>query len=484
MGGKSFQNSIMNKKGFPSTMKHTPMTPSHPEQGTPLINQVLSFFETLLAAHSETGTSPKEALPRPRRGHPETLSFSHLWLACLLGIFRQAKGIADVWRLLTLGPLGTFASIQISQQGVRQRLLHAGLDGVAHLLEQVNAALWAQENEVNALPLASFAPHVVALDESTLEAVARLCDDVRHLPSKSPVLLAGKLAGLFDLRRQQWVRLQFRSDAAAHCRVGAFLLLEGLQKGSLILADLGYFSFAGFDYLTDQGYYWISRLKPRVSFERLHVFFEQGQTLDAMIWLGVHRSDQAAHAVRLIQFCHGDTLYQYVTNVCDPHLLPMCEVAQLYARRWDIELAFKLLKCHLGLHFWWACDPLLVMQQIYFTLIVAQVLHHLQLSIATVAQVDPFDVSLPTLLTLLTEACWPCPAGLVTTLAQKGRFHKLIRPHQRVQMQAPCIDPQQIKPLPDGIVLQRRARRCPSKTPVHPRSTSPLDFRLLPRFLI
>ncbi len=215
-----------------------------------------------------------------------------------------------MWRLLTLGPVGSFASIQISQQGVRQRLLHAGLKGVAHLLEQVNTALDAQGTDANALALASFAPQVVALDESTLEEVARLCEDVRRLPTASPVLRAGKLAGLFDLRRQQWVRLHFRSDVLAHCRVGAFLLLEGLQKGSLILADLGYFSFACFDYLTDQGYYWVSRLKPRCSYQRLHVFYEHDQTLDALVWLGVHRSDQAAHVVRLLQFRHGDTLYK------------------------------------------------------------------------------------------------------------------------------------------------------------------------------
>ena len=34
----------------------------------------------------------------------------------------------------------------------------------------------------------------------------------------------------------------------------------------------------------------------------------------------------------------------YLTNVCDPQLLSLGEVAQLYARSFDIEMAFRVLK--------------------------------------------------------------------------------------------------------------------------------------------
>ena len=50
----------------------------------------------------------------------------------------------------------------------------------------------------------------------------------------------------------------------------------------------------------------------------------------------------------------------------------MWEIAYLYSRRWDSELAFKLLKCHLGLHIWWGACPELVMIQRWLALIVAQ----------------------------------------------------------------------------------------------------------------
>jgi hypothetical protein len=461
-------------------MKHTPFSSIAPDGSTPLITHVLAFFEQLLVP-SEAETTEVGR----KRGNPGVLSWSHLWLAALLGLFRRAEGIADLWRLICLSPIGSFSPVCLSQQAVRQRLLSAGLAPLEHLLAQVNAHLQSRPLPTSALPLASFAKEIVALDESTLDRVARLCDDTAHLAKDSLLLRVGKLAGLFDLRRQCWRRLQFRSDASAHCKTAAALLLEDLPKGSLILADLGYFGFHWFDYLTDQGYFWISRLKANSSISApIHVFFQQGETLDALVWLGAHRSNQAAHAVRLVQFRVGKTLYQYITNVRDPQLLPLHEIAQLYARRWDIELAFKLLKQHLGLSLWWGCNQRLVLQQLYLTLIIAQVLHHLQLEIAAAAGVDPFDVSLPTLITTLTQACLPTPQGLVPTLVERGRFLKLIRPHGRLRTQAPILEPHQLLPAPLELVLQRRARHTSPKKKKHPRTTSPFDFRFLPRFLI
>ena len=40
----------------------------------------------------------------------------------------------------------------------------------------------------------------------------------------------------------------------------------------------------------------------------------------------------------------GGTLYRYVTNVLDPRQLSLRQLAELYARCWDIELGFRLVK--------------------------------------------------------------------------------------------------------------------------------------------
>ncbi|GAC1403427.1 MAG: hypothetical protein NVSMB49_20870 [Ktedonobacteraceae bacterium] len=464
-------------KGWFLPMKHTarPTEVASPSQA--LLTHVLSFFEMVLdSCESQTRSTGSP-------GRPASLTLSHLLLVCVRGLFERVEGLRPLWRLLLLQPLGSFAPVQISYQAVRQRLLSLRLAPFRRLLAQVNCALQQRASFPPATDLAPFAPQIVALDETTLDAVARLCDDTEHLPASSRQLLVGKLVGLFDIRRQHWLRLEFRSDVLAHCKTGALLLLEELAAGSLIVADLGYFGFAWFDYLTQQGYWWLSRLKPNTSYELRHIFYEHDEVLDALIWLGTGRN-QAAHACRLVQFRHGTTLYRYVTNVIDPLQLSLSEIAQLYARRWDIELAFRLLKEHLQLRYWWACEPILVLQQLWLTLIVAQVLHHLQAEIAARAGVDPFDVSLPTLLEVLTEARWPTPNGLIATLVERGPRLGLIRPHRRLHREGPQIPAEHIVPLPARLTLTRPARRVKSKRPRHPRTSDPFQARFVPLLIL
>ena len=212
---------------------------------------------------------------------------------------------------------------------------------------------------------------IVALDESTLDKLKRLTPDLQGLSNGSAHLLAGKLAGLFDLRRQQWRCVQLRTDVLAACNTGVLMLLDGLPLGSLILADLGYFSFVWFDYLTEQGYYYISRLRTNGSYLIKHIYYqdEEHHVLDAVVWLGAHNTCKAGHVVRLVQFELHGKLHRYITNVIDPLQLPMLELAQLYARRWDIELTFKLLKRDLGMHIWWAARQELVEIQLWIALI-------------------------------------------------------------------------------------------------------------------
>src|SRR5262249_46968927 len=174
-------------------------------------------------------------------------------------------------------------------------------------------------------------------------------------------------------------------------------MVYGLPFWSLVLCDLGYFAFEWFDDLTDRGYYWISRQRAGTSHEVIHAFHEDGETFDGLVWLGAHRADRAAHEVHLVQFRAGDTLSRYITNATDPAALPMRDIARLYARRWDFELAVKAVKRHLGLHLIWSAKPVVVQQQVWAVLIIAQIFQALRLEIAGRAGADPFEVSLPLL---------------------------------------------------------------------------------------
>jgi IS4 transposase len=73
------------------------------------------------------------------------------------------------------------------------------------------------------------------------------------------------------------------------------------------------------------------------------VFYRQREMLDALVWLGTGKT-QARHLVRLVRLSDGIGVRMYLTTVCDPQVLSLAEVAQLYARSCDIELAFRLRK--------------------------------------------------------------------------------------------------------------------------------------------
>lgn len=462
-------------------------TTSCPEQTSPsspsVAQHIVAFLQwALVQAQQERADV---ALPTKRpRGAPAKLPLQQLWLALLVGTMRHSKHLSTIWRNLCLEPTGSFPAVRLTYEAVRKRLLAAGTQPLQQLFASLSLALshWAGAKQPSALGVARFATQVVALDETTLDAVRRLTAALRDLPKGDPHLLVGKLAGLFDLRLQRWVRLQFRADVLAGCNIGVLTLLEGLPTGSLILADLGYFSFPWFDYLSGQGYFWVSRLKERATYQLKEVlaYDDRQGLLDAIVWLGKYRADRCGQAVRLILFCSGGRQYGYLTNVLDPARLSMQDLAQLYARRWDSELAFKLLKCQLGLQIWWAARPELVLIQLWVALILAQLLHALQLHVALQAEVEPFDVSLHIMVDLLGSL----PAGpspVLDQLIEKGRLLGLIRPSTRLRVVVPALEPHMLCPVPDWHDLTRPARYAQRQA--HPR-TVPFVSRFLTQLLI
>jgi hypothetical protein len=238
-------------------------------------------------------------------------------------------------------------------------------------------------------------------------------------------------------------------------KVVARSLLEHIQREALILADLGYFSFAWFDQLTDNGYYWLLRLRKKTSYEILHTFYQQGETFDGLIWLGAYRADKTRHAVRLVTFRVGNVFYRYITNVLDPDQLNLHEIAVIYARRWDIEMAFKLIKRELNLHMFWSAKTAVILQQVWAVLTIAQVLHALQMEIAGKAGVDPFDVSLPLLIEYLPR--WN-DLDFIRHIVQDGRAAGFIRPSRRIRIRTPQIDLSTYLPLPPNLIVVRKPR--------------------------
>ena len=431
----------------------------------PLVGDIEAFLSTLIAQ-----LEPEPAAHRGP-GRPRILPALGLWAGLLVCVLRGFTSQLALWRLLTSGNLWYFPRFSLSDQAVYNRLVREGTAPLETLFHQVRTVLAHRLAGLAIPPLAPFATELMALDETTLDQVARTLPALRDVPAGDARLVPGKLAGLFDIRRQQWRSVQFLPAAQQNEKVAARGLVETLAKGALILADLGYFGFAWFDWLTDHGYFWVSRLRAKTSYRVVHCFYQDGTTFDGIVWLGAYRADRAAHAVRLVRFAVGTTVYHYVTNVTDPHSLSLRAIAELYARRWDFELAVLLVKEHLKLHLLWSAKPVVIQQQIWAVLIIAQVLQALRLEIAHRAGVDPFEVSLPLLVEYLPRFA---AAGRdpIAVFVEQGRALRFIRPSSRTQIRAPTIPADALALLPPNIVLvrtpryaQRNCGKRPSKKP-------------------
>ena len=386
-----------------------------------------------------------------------------LWAGLLACVARGFSSQLDLWRLLSGGNFWFYPRFAVSDQAVYKRLEQEGTAPLQHLFKAVQTVLAQRLAPYQEKGLAPFATQVLALDETTLDGVARVLPALRGEPAGSKLLLPGKLAALFNLRTQQWEEIQYIENPHQNSKVAARSMLQGVPQGSLVLVDLGYFGFQMFDWLSEGKLWWVSRMRGRTSYEVIHTFFEsrdeQGkvEVFDGVVWLGAYRADRAAHAVRMVRFRVGNVEYSYITNVLDPTHLTIEEVARLYARRWDIELTFKLVKRHLGLHMLWGAKPIVVQQQVWAVLIISQVLQGLRMEIASRAEVDPYEVSMELLVRYLPQYAYT-GQDPVRVFVEQGQQLRFIRPSTRTKIQAPTINPTQLVPMPPHLVLLRNAR--------------------------
>jgi len=418
----------------------------------------LAEIEGLLRSLIETNL-PAEA-PVPARGRPPILPAYLLWCGLLVCVLRGWSAQRELWRLLASGRFWDAAEIAISDQGLYHRLERDGTAPLEALFVQISQQLAVRLAPLATESLAPFASQIVALDETTLDPVARSLPSLRGQPTEATI--PGKLAGVFDVRTQQWQTLQFHPDFRQNEKVLARAMIADLPAESLVLCDLGYFSFEWFDDLTAADLFWVSRVRSKTSFTVEHTFYQAGQVRDALVWLGAHRADRARHLVRLVEFPHGQQLHRYITNVTEPRQFPIAEVARVYARRWDIEMAVKLVKRELQLGLVWSAKSVVIQQQIWAVLTIAQILQALRLEAATQAGVELFDVSMPLLVRYLPRyAAWGHDP--IAAFVEDGGKLGFIRPSRRTQIRAPLPDLDDYQWPPPDLVRERTPRYAKRK---------------------
>ncbi len=400
-------------------------------------------------------------------GRPRILPSVCLWAGVLVCLLRGAATQSAVWRLLTRTRLWSYPRFRLSDQAIYRRLQQESAIApgtpcaMERLFQHVSAVLQTRMAPYADTSLAPFASDVLAVDATTLDLVGRLLPALRDLPARAEGLFPGKLSALFDLRCQLFRQVSHVPSVHQNDKAGLPRLLEQVSAGMLLVFDLGYFSFAWFDALTEQQVWWVSRLRKQTSYQIEHIHYQQGETLDALVWLGKFRADRSKHLVRLVSFRLGTLQYHYLTNQTDPRLFSLREIARLYQRRWDIELAFLLAKQHLKLQFLWSSKTAVLLAQVWGVLLISQVLQALRWQIAREAHVDLFDVSIALLVEYvpqyLAEGVDP-----VAAFVRDGRRLGFIRPSTRTANRAPSIWAADLSLPPPGLIrtrIPRYARR-------------------------
>jgi hypothetical protein len=265
------------------------------------------------------------------------------------------------------------------------------------------------EAEPVAIPLLKRFTGVYLFDASQITLPAELAEVWRGNGRKAPKAgteAAVKLSVGFDLCQGILLGPEL-TNGKEHDR-NADLVATVLPKGSLRIADLGYFKLLELARLDRLGVYWLSRFQTKCGFWdadghawELDAFLLAQTTdrFDAPIQLGLKErlpcrllaarvplevAEQRRRKLRQRAKGRGQTPSEkelalcdwtvYITNV-PVERLSLTEAFALARLRWQIELVFKLWKSHLFIDEWRSRNPWRILCEVYAKLIGALLQH-------------------------------------------------------------------------------------------------------------
>lgn len=308
-------------------------------------------------------------------------------------IWRHLGSVSEAVRVLKHEGLLWVDALHVSQQALEQRLGSLPSLLFERVLQQILPVM-AQRWQARTRPLPpalqwaeQHFTAVLALDGSTLDGLLRKCGLLRD--GAGPVL-AGRMAAVLDLITHVPRTVWYEEDQHAHDQRFWDRALTALERGMLLIFDLGFLNFTRFDHLSAAGVFFVTRIQERISYRVERVVQANHRLHDLIVWVGSRKDSQCAHSLRLIEWQHNGTWYRYLTNVVDPKRLPAEYVVALYWQRWRIEDAFNIVKRLLGLAYFWTGSINGVQVQVWATWILYAVLVDLTAAVAE-ALCQPFQ---------------------------------------------------------------------------------------------
>ncbi len=323
-----------------------------------------------------------------RRKPREIRAFDFALATALGAVVESKRGFASVWRLLAAA-LG----VEVARSAVTQRFG----SGSAKLLEQLfhqTLARLPEEPCPELLRKLDEFRGVLAHDGSVL-TLSPLLQKLFPSTRTNSVQAAGKLHATADLVRRRIVRVVLTGERDSELAVAR---AEPIEAGTLHINDLGYLSYDHFAEIKTAKADLLSRLKdnsnPTIVHVRHGVFAPVATVRNR---LGLHdpelrlteshdsfdvdaefvtKTGPIVLRVFGIYNPEGGRYHCYVTTLSAEEWSPH-ELAVLYARRWMIELLFKLLKSSCHLDHLDTSDPDALRTHIYASLLASVILSSL-----------------------------------------------------------------------------------------------------------
>lgn len=298
-------------------------------------------------------------------------------------VYRQINGLSELLRVLHQEGLLWVEPMQVSVEAVSKRLRVLPVSVFSELFEQLMPQLQGSTHVVSEVwqPIRDRFSAIWIADGSTLEALRRQLQVLRDEPK---TVLAGKMMAVVELFTHRPLKFSYDLNPKANDKTFDQWLLQQLPPGGLLVFDLGFFKFPWFDQFSEQGKYFLTRMREKTAYQVVQTLSSGPRYRDELVQLGAYRSYPCRHRLRLVSVLWDTTWYCYLTNVLEPEQLPPHLVCELYRRRWRIEDAFALTKRLLGLAYLWVGDRNGVQIQIYATWIFYALLNELcaQLALA------------------------------------------------------------------------------------------------------
>jgi len=302
------------------------------------------FAQIMSALHPQEFARCVMHFPSPRR--PRSLSAYDHFLALCFAQLTGREGLRDLVVCLNARPTRTY------QAGFRTRLTRTNLAyanthrdwrtlaAVAQVLMRRASRLYATHPTDPVVPELSF-----ALDASLISLSLALFPWARWRGPTAAV----KLHTLLALRGP----LPMWTAVTEACFPDTLMLQHvPLEKDAFYVMDRGYLDFGGLARLQEAGAFFVVRAKCHLHFQLVTsrpVDKATGLRCDQTVRLGRGRSRQVFPALLRRVRVRDEVAGRSLVLLTNQFELPALTIAELYRRRWQVELFFKWIKGHLRL---------------------------------------------------------------------------------------------------------------------------------------